>query len=547
MKHTLRTFVAFLLALCLCLTFAGCSETGIVSGGGSESGDSPSAHTHTYATTWSSDESGHWHAATCEHTSERKDESAHTYQGGKCEICNYEHKAHAFGAYSKTENGHSQTCSVCGKTVTAEHSYEDGVCKECEYEHGDHTFGEYTKTESGHSHACLDCGKTVSSAHTYENGVCKECEYEHQDHTFNEYSKTEDGHSQTCSVCGKVSAERHTYEKGVCKTCGYAHQNHTYGNNNTCSVCGAGLYTKSTDGTKIYFGSYPQTEVTESSLKSMLGKEAGANPTSANKGKWTDYGYFIDGSVSSYMWYIDVNYQGSRYRGVYFTSYRPIYTTYNSSTDNSMQDDNGYNTNTVYWFKWEPIEWRVLEQKDGTALLMASIILDSQQYYRAYSGTRTIADITIFNNNYKESDIRAWLTKTFYETAFDSYTKKIVETTTVNNGKSSTASRYNTYVCEDTQDKVFLLSDQDVRNASYGFSDYTALRLKSTDYAKSQGVFVYTGDYAGNGWWWLRSPNEDRSAAANNISGYGNPGRSGSFADVNGTAGGVVPALWIKL
>lgn len=546
MKHNLRVWIATLLALCLCLSFAGCASAKI------DGGTTQSGHTHTFAEEWSHDEEKHWHAATCGHISERSGEAAHIYQDGKCTECKYEHVAHVFGAYEKTESGHSQTCSDCGKTVSEEHSYEDGVCKECEYEHGDHTFGEYTKTESGHSHTCLDCGKTVSSAHTYENGVCKECKYEHQDHTFNEYFKTENGHSQTCSVCGKVvSAERHTYEKGVCKTCGYAHQNHTYGNNNTCSVCGAGLYTESTDGTKIYFGSYPQTEVTESGLKSMLGKEAGANPTSTNKGKWTDYGYFIDGSVSSYMWYIDVNYQGSRYRGVYFTSYRPYYTTYSSSTDNSTQDDNGYNTNTVYWFKWEPIEWRILEKKNGAAFLMANIILDSQQYYRSYdfSDTRTINGETVYHNNYKESDIRIWLTNTFYETAFDTYTKKIVETTTVDNSASSTVSRYNPYICENTQDKVFLLSDNEVRNASYdGFSDYTTLQLKSTDYAKSQGVFVSSDKkYDGNGWWWLRSPSEDRTAAANRISEYGNPGRSGSYADVNGTAGGVVPALWIKL
>ena len=90
MKHKFLTAAtAIVAALCLCLSFAGC------------------AHTHTYATAWSSDESGHWHAATCAHTSERKDEGAHTYENGKCTTCNYEHKEHTFGAYSKTETGHA--------------------------------------------------------------------------------------------------------------------------------------------------------------------------------------------------------------------------------------------------------------------------------------------------------------------------------------------------------------------------------------------------------------------------------------------------------
>lgn len=37
------------------------------------------SHTHTYATTWTSDETHHWHAATCGHESEVKDKAEHTF------------------------------------------------------------------------------------------------------------------------------------------------------------------------------------------------------------------------------------------------------------------------------------------------------------------------------------------------------------------------------------------------------------------------------------------------------------------------------------
>ena len=258
MKHTLRTWIAVLLSLCLCLSFAGCGS------GGSGSGNAPSGHTHTFAAEWSHDEEKHWHAATCDHTTERKDEAVHTYENGKCTTCNHEHEEHSFGTYEKTETEHSRTCSVCGKTVTAAHTYENGFCEECGYEHGNHTFGAYEKTETAHSQTCSDCGKNVTAAHTYENGKCN--------------------------------------------ICGYAHQNHTYGSDNTCEVCGAKKvpYTMSGDGTKVYFGEYPQSEVKESDLTATLNMETGANPTSENAGKWTDYGYYISGSVESYMWYIDV-------------------------------------------------------------------------------------------------------------------------------------------------------------------------------------------------------------------------------------------------
>ena len=67
-------------------------------------------HTHTFAETWTSDETSHWHAATCEHTEEVSEKAAH-----------------AFGDYvsnndATTESDGTKTrkCSVCGyqDTVT---------------------------------------------------------------------------------------------------------------------------------------------------------------------------------------------------------------------------------------------------------------------------------------------------------------------------------------------------------------------------------------------------------------------------------------------
>ena len=51
---------------------------------------------HTYAETWTSDETNHWHAATCSHTDEKKDSAAHTWVAGstsdkkKCSVCDKE-------------------------------------------------------------------------------------------------------------------------------------------------------------------------------------------------------------------------------------------------------------------------------------------------------------------------------------------------------------------------------------------------------------------------------------------------------------------------
>lgn len=48
-------------------------------------------HQHTFSTEWSSDSAKHWHAATCEHKTEKSDEAAHSFDAnGKCTVCNYQ-------------------------------------------------------------------------------------------------------------------------------------------------------------------------------------------------------------------------------------------------------------------------------------------------------------------------------------------------------------------------------------------------------------------------------------------------------------------------
>lgn len=49
----------------------------------------PKPHEHSFATELSFDESGHWYAATCEHTDEIKDFSKHEYVDGICKECGW--------------------------------------------------------------------------------------------------------------------------------------------------------------------------------------------------------------------------------------------------------------------------------------------------------------------------------------------------------------------------------------------------------------------------------------------------------------------------
>ncbi len=290
----------------------------------------------------------------------------------------------------------------------------------------------------------------------------------------------------------------------------------------------------------IDFGAYPQSKVMDSAITASLNILAGTLPSAENNQLWTSYGYYIAGNASNFMWYIDLEQGGEKYRGVYFTSYRPLYTTNSLADDNdyssvSFQDNNDYVLDTVYWFKYEPISWSILSENynnTGGALVLCNMIIDSQQW--DYDGD--------YSNNYAESTIRNWLNDTFYNTAFSTEQKALILAVTVDNSVASTAYSTNEYACANTEDKVFLPSYAEVTTNEF-LDSFKKREKKTTDYAKSQGCFISTG-HEGNGYYWLRSPYNDDSSRACFV-------HSDGDADYNlvtrVTDVGVAPAMVIDL
>ncbi len=304
-------------------------------------------------------------------------------------------------------------------------------------------------------------------------------------------------------------------------------------------------------GDIIQFGSYPQSEVKDEALIAEL------NALAHSWDDWTSYGYYSGtgdfGTMvqGDWMRYTDIIYNGNKYRGVKFTKYRPYYT-YSS---HSNQYDNGYYTNTVYWFKFEPIDWRVLDP--ATGLVMCETIIDSQPYsntiYSNGGGTYGYFNDSSYKNyasDYETSSIRKWLNNDFYNTAFTDSEKKEINTTTLNNDGWNTLNGYIGYEKLDsnsTNDKIFLLSNNEVRNSNFGFDsdqyEYDKARqAQGSDYAQSQGLYVYrsSGDtYNNNSYWLLRSPGNNSYYCCFV---YSNGG-SGSHYYVNISYYGVRPAL----
>lgn len=257
-------------------------------------------------------------------------------------------------------------------------------------------------------------------------------------------------------------------------------------------------------GDIIEYGWYPQSRVTDSNIIRRL---YGSSP---DWDEWNSYWYISQLSAGSFMRYVDIELYGQMYRGVRFTEYRPYETGKESSMDNTYQDDNGYTPNTIYWFKYEPLKWRVLDPSTG--LVLCETIIDSQPInYHSSLFTTTFydADEPYYANNYAHSTLRQWLTgwngDSFLNTAFSTAQRKEMQITVLDNSACTPSNAE--YDAPSTTDKIFLLSHKDALNENYGFTS-TAFKsdsarvAKGTDYADCQGLFH---DENGNPYWYLRS------------------------------------------
>lgn len=333
-----------------------------------------------------------------------------------------------------------------------------------------------------------------------------------------EWSIDENTHVQKCTRCKQQEGtpEQHVFNgENQCTECGYTKQTSKH-------------YVLSEDGKTLTFGSYPQSEVTDNALISNLNAEIQNKlPSSDDLNSWTDYGYYIQGKVQSYMWYIDVEYKSDKYRGVYFTEYRPENAGYGTGNSNSKQDENGYTTGKVYWFKFDPITWRILTQENGKAFVAANFILDSREFD------------ALGSNNYAASGIRKWLNDAFLKTALANLEDYVV-VTNVDNSADSTGVADNGNICENTNDKVFLLSYAEVLNEDLGF-DFDTRKHQSTDYAKIQGVNKNSSGY---GYWLLRSPSSDTTF---DVRAVHTTGMVSDERRMSETSCGIVPALYMVL
>ena len=176
---------------------------------------------------------------------------------------------------------------------------------------------------------------------------------------------------------------------------------------------------------------------------------------------------------------------------------------------------------------WQPIEWRVLDQKGTTILLLSEYGLDAMPYHKEWS-----------NVTWEHSNIRKWLNGEFLDMAFTDEERQKILITDIDNSKAQGYSGYTTNGGNGTKDQVFLLIDKET------FEDYFPCNeermCKPTNYAIERGA--WQSRTTSTGCWWLRSPGYYQYNAT-----YVDSDGSRDINNVHNDYVCVRPALWVNL
>lgn len=207
----------------------------------------------------------------------------------------------------------------------------------------------------------------------------------------------------------------------------------------------------------------------------------------------------------------------------------------------------------------EPVEWQVLNVKDGKAMIISRYGLDVYQFDRSFNYP-----------TWAKSQVRNWMNGRFLNTVFTADEQACIEVTHVVTLDNSQWVKYrkassrdyeevNGY-CE-TDDMLFLLSTEEVlqlcgvdtiQEQLDNAQAKEMMKATPTRHAEFAGAFVYHGsvdefklDGVGCCWWMLRSPGHLR----NHLAYVGTSGNLNSYfyTDVHRLDVCIRPVCWVNL
>ena len=224
-----------------------------------------------------------------------------------------------------------------------------------------------------------------------------------------------------------------------------------------------------------------------------------------------------------------------------------------SSTADSVQHYRWEDDIPWHYFRFDPVRWRVIGLEDGAACLMADRLMDCQPY-NVEDGPVSWESSTVRSwlNGYPAEENNAgidYLGKGFLDTAFSASERKAILQTRVENRPNGL---YGTSCGNDTEDRVFLLSNDEVFSsdtaAQNGFHigsgyDDPAKRFRSTMYAKCRGAWWSSvNGYRGNSFWFTRT-NGYTPESVTYICDFGYFYERGTISTCEDA--GILPAIWI--
>ena len=212
---------------------------------GTETFEYGEAAGHQYSSAWSYNDTHHWHAATCEHSSEKKDNGEHDWNDGAvtteptttskgvktftCETCNKtktedipeleEVHSHVYNQQN-TDDDYLNSEATCTAKATYFYSCSCGLEGTETFEHGSlaaHTFTTYTP--NGNATCTKDGTKTATCdvCHTATDEVADVGSA--KGHTYSTEWTSDDTHHWHASTCGHASEtsdkETHHWDAGV--------------------------------------------------------------------------------------------------------------------------------------------------------------------------------------------------------------------------------------------------------------------------------------------------------------------------------------------
>ena len=212
---------------------------------GTETFEYGEAAGHQYSSAWSYNDTHHWHAATCEHSSEKKDNGEHNWNDGvvtteptttskgvktfTCETCNKtktedipeleEVHSHVYNQQN-TDDDYLNSEATCTAKATYFYSCSCGLEGTETFEHGSlaaHTFTTYTP--NGNATCIKDGTKTAicDVCHTATDEVADVGSA--KGHSYSDEWTSDDTHHWHASTCGHASEtsgkETHHWDAGV--------------------------------------------------------------------------------------------------------------------------------------------------------------------------------------------------------------------------------------------------------------------------------------------------------------------------------------------